>query len=99
MNLYWTSKAYIHGLRHFVLVNNFNEKEEIFFELVSVLDPEINLIISKKDLENSKEWQYGWIDFKEENIDFKKYKSFKKEMEFKEKRKISLNDGSPFNIS
>ena len=46
---YWTSKKSIHGLRHFVLVNKINEQNQINFLMVSVVDVEISLKISKDE--------------------------------------------------
>ena len=43
MENFWTSNKSINGLRHFVLVNETKEKGNISFDMVSVLDSEINL--------------------------------------------------------
>ena len=43
MENFWTSKKPINGLRHFVLVNETKEDENVIFLMVSVLDSEINL--------------------------------------------------------
>ena len=45
MENFWTSDKPINGLRHFVLVNETKEKEDITFLMVSVLDSEIYLKI------------------------------------------------------
>ena len=99
MEKFWTSSEPIHGLRHFVLVNEIKEKGESVFLMVSVIDSEINLKITYKELSNSFSWKKGWIDIpKTESItkDYVKYKSLKRE---KETNKIFLSDDSLFNIS
>ena len=62
MNLYWTSLKPINGLRHFVCVNELLINSEIKFLLVSVIDIEVNLIVSKNELENSGFWKIGWLE-------------------------------------
>ena len=52
MENYWTSIKPIYGLRHFVLVNETNEKGNISFLMVSVLDSEINLKTTYEELIN-----------------------------------------------
>ena len=62
MENYWTSIKSINGLRHFVLVNETKEKGNIIFLMVSVLDSEINLRATYKELINSGNWYKGWIN-------------------------------------
>ena len=99
MKNYWTSIKSINGLRHFVLVNETKEKENIIFLMVSVLDSEINLRVTYEELINSRNWYEGWINLPklksitEEYID---YKSSKKEEGIDE---IFINEDSLFNIS
>ena len=50
MKIMWTSNKPINGLRHFVLVNKIKEKDKIKNLMVSVIDVEINLRISNKEL-------------------------------------------------
>ena len=99
MENFWTSKKPILGLRHFVLVNKTNEKGQIFFLMVSVIDCEINFKISQKELSNSGNWEKGWLNLsKNESIteDYARLKSVKKKEVI---NKIFLNDDSFFNIS
>ena len=99
MNLYWTSVIPINGLRHFVCVNEFLDKGELKFLLVSVIDIEVNLTVSKNELENSCSWNLGWLELdKSESINHD-YISFKKSKNFSEPTILSLNDSSPFNLS
>ena len=99
MENYWTSNETMKGLRHFVLVNETKEKENIIFLMVSVLDSEINLRVTYEELINSRNWYEGWINLPklksitEEYID---YKSSKKEEGIDE---IFINEDSLFNIS
>ena len=99
MENFWTSNKPIFGLRHFVLVNELKEKNQIIFLLVSVLDVEISLKITYEELINSGNWLKGWINLpKIESIteDYIEYKSFHKGK--KEINKIFINDDSSFNI-
>lgn len=99
MNLFWTSKKSINGLKHFVLINKYKENGEYLLELVSVLDEDINLIISKKEFEKSKQWEIGFIDDKKENIFINEYIEFKRISSNDKFDKILLRETSPFNIS
>ena len=95
----WTSKKPINGLRHFVLVNETKEKEQIIFLMVSVLDSQINLKITQEELMKSGNWENGWLNLpKIEAIteDYCLYKSIHKEEEI---NKIFIDDNSLFNIS
>ena len=99
MEHFWTSKKPISGLRHFVLVNETKEKGHIICFIVSVLDPEINLTITYKDLLKSPDWEKGWLNLpKTESIteDYVQFKSLEKN---KNINKIFLNEDSLFNIS
>ena len=53
MNPYWKSKKPIKGLFHFVIINEFEDNGEIFLLLVSALDADINLVVSRKSLKKS----------------------------------------------
>ena len=99
MENYWTSIKPINGLRHFVLVNEIKEKENIIFLMVSVLDSEINLKATYEELINSGNWYEGWINLpKLQSIteEYFDYKSSKKEEDIDE---IFINEDSLFNIS
>ena len=99
MENFWTSNKTIKGLRHFVLVNETKEKENIIFLMVSVLDSEINLRATYKELINSGKWYKGWINLpKLQSIteEYFDYKSSKKEEGINE---IFVNEDSLFNIS
>ena len=96
---FWTSYKSINGLKHFVLVNETKENENIIFLLVSVLDSEINLKITCEDLMNSGNWHEGWLDLpkiKSITEEYSKYKSRNKEEGVEG---IFVNDDSLFNIS
>ena len=62
MENFWTSNKPIKGLRHFVLLNETREQGNIIFLMVSVLDSEINLRATYKELINTGNWQKGWIN-------------------------------------
>ena len=99
MENYWTSNKNINGLRHFVLVNETKETENITFLMVSVLDSEINLKITYEELINSGNWQKGLINLpKLRSIteEYVNYKSINKEQGIDE---IFINEDSLFNIS
>tara|TARA_Y100000994_G_scaffold207853_1_gene180558 strand:+ start:961 stop:1260 length:300 start_codon:yes stop_codon:yes gene_type:complete len=99
MENFWTSKKSIKGLRHFVLVNKIKQKGQIYLLMVSVIDCEINLKISYKELFNSGNWEKGWLKLpKTESItqEYLKFKSLKKKEGVK---KVFLNFDSFFNIS
>ena len=99
MDIFWTSNRPISGLRHFVIVNQTNEKDQIICLMVSVLDVDINLKISYQDLINSANWRKGWVDLpkiKSITKGYIKYKSIKKKEEIE---KIFINEDSVFNIS
>ena len=99
MENFWTSSESINGLRHFVLVNETNEKGIITFLMVSVVDSEINIETTYEELINSGNWHKGWINLRklqsitEEYVD---YKSLKKGEIIDE---IFINEDSLFNIS
>ena len=95
----WTSNKTINGLRHFVLVNETREQGKIIFLMVSVLDSEIYLKTTYKELINSGNWQKGWINLpKIQSIteEYVKYKSMNKGQDIDE---IFINEDSLFNIS
>ena len=99
MEKFWTSNKPILGLRHFVLVNEIKEEGESIFLMVSVIDSEVNLKITHKELLNSCNWEKGWIDIpKDESItkDYGKYKSLWRD---KVTNKIVISDDSIFYIS
>ena len=96
---FWTSYKSINGLKHFVLVNETKENENIIFLLVSVLDSEINLKTTYEELINSGNWYKGWINLpKLQSIteEYVNYKSINKGEGIDE---IFINEDSLFNIS
>ena len=99
MQYYWTSKEPVNGLRHFILLNEFRENEKEFFELVSVIDEEINMIIEREELENSNQWEEGWKNIKKSDYITKAYKDFKARNIEGLNKKIFINNDSKFNIS
>jgi len=95
----WTSNKSINGLRHFVLVNETNEKGNITFLMVSVVDSEINIETTYEELINSGNWHKGWINLpKHQSIteEYVDYKSINKGEGIDE---IFINENSLFNIS
>ena len=99
MNLYWTSVRPINGLRHFVCVNEFLLKGDLRLFLVSVIYIEVNLIVSKNELENSGSWKHGWLDINKSESITQDYIDFKGSKNFSEPTKLLLNDLSKFKIS
>ena len=100
MKSFWTSIKPINGLRHFVLVNQIKEKDQITFLMVSVIDVEISLIISKKELINSGNWNEGWLNLPRIESITKDYLEYKLNNNLKEKTyKVLLAEDSLFNIS
>jgi len=98
MNLYWTSLKPINGLKHFVCVNELLDKGDCKFLLVSVIDIEVNLIVSKNELENSGSWKLGWLELDKSESITQDYIVFKKSKNFSEPIKLLLNDSSPFKL-
>ena len=99
MENYWTSNQPINGLRHFVLINKMKEKGNIICLLVSVLDSEINLIITHEELVNSGNWQMGWINLPKLESITEEYLNYKARNKLEAKDKIFVNQDSSFNIS
>ena len=99
MNLYWTSVLPINGLRHFVCVNELLDHREWKLLLVSALDIEVNLIVTKNELKNTSLWKLGWLELNKSESITQDYISFRESKNFSEPTKLLLNDSSPFNIS
>ena len=99
MENFWTSNKPIHGLRHFVLVNETNEKGNMIFWMVSVLDSEINLKISFEELMNSGNWDKGWINLPKLESITKEYVIYKSSNKVEVINEMFVNDDSLFNIS
>ena len=99
MEIYWTSRKTIYGLKHFVVINQYEFKKEVYLDFVSALDESITFTISKKVFEESSQWIRGWNDNEKENIDMKEYLEFKLSKKEYKTNKIILNDTSLFNIS
>ena len=99
MEIYWTSKKTINGLKHFIVINQYEFKKEAYLDIVSVLDESISFTISKKVFEESSQWIKGWNDNESENIDMKEYLEFKSSISEYKTNKIIFNETSLFNIS
>ena len=99
MNLYWTSVRPINGLRHFVCVNELLFKSDLKLVLVSVIDIEVNLIVSINELENSGYWKLGWLELNKSESITQDYIAFKGSKNFSEPTKLLLNDSSKFKLS
>ena len=99
MNLYWTSSVPINGLRHFVCVNEILDKGEWKLLLVSVIDIEVNLLVSENELNNSNSWSIGWLELNKSEAITEDYITFKKSKKFLEPTKLLLHDSSHFNLS
>jgi len=99
VELYWTSRKTIKGLKHFVVINQYEFKREVYLDLVSALDEAISFTISKKAFEESSQWIKGWNDNEKENINMKEYLEFKLSIREYRSNKIIFNESSLFNIS
>ncbi len=99
MNLYWTHKNYFCGLKHFVVVNELEINKHCFLELVSVLDSNINMTISKNELERSEEWIPGWQEVSKSDAISDEYFYFKKHFKEEKCKAVFIRESSPFNIS
>ena len=99
MENFWTSNKPINGLRHFVLVNEAKEKGDIIFLMVSVLDSEINLKITYKQLINSGDWFKGWVKLPKLESITEEYINYKSRNKLEGIYEIFVNDDSLFNIS
>ena len=100
MENYWTSNKPINGLRHFVLVNKIYEQDQINFLLVSVVDVEISLKISKDELLNSGDWSKGWLNLPKSEAITKDYSDYKLSNNSKEGiEKIFVKNDSLFDIT
>ena len=100
MENYWTSNESINGLRHFVLINKINEQDQINFLMVSVVDVEISLKISKEELLNSGNWNKGWLNLPKSEAITKDYSDYKLSNKSKEViEKIFVKNDSLFDIT
>ena len=99
MENYWTSNKPIKGLRHFVLLNETKEKDNIIFLMVSVLDSDINLKITYEELINSGNWYKGWINLPKLQSITEEYVNFKSINKGEGIDEIFINEDSLFNIS
>ena len=99
MEIYWISRKKINGLKHFVVVNQYEFKKEVYLDFVSALDDSISFTISKKVFEASKQWIKGWNGNQKENINVKEYLNFRTEIKKDKSNKIIFNETSSFNIS
>ena len=99
MENFWTSNKPIKGLRHFVLVNETREQENIIFSMFSVLDSEINLKTTYEELINSGNWYKGWINLPKLQSITEEYVNYKSINKGKVIDEIFINEDSLFNIS
>ena len=99
MENFWTSDKPINGLRHFVLLNEIKEKENIFFLMVSVLDSEIYLKTTYEELINSGNWYKGWINLPKIQSITEEYFNYKSKNKLEGFDEIFINEDSSFNIS
>ncbi len=99
MENFWTSNKPIKGLRHFVLVNETREQENIIFSMVSVLDSEINLKTTYEELINSGNWFKGWINLPKLQSITEEYVIYKSINKGEGIDQIFINEDSLFNIS
>jgi len=99
MENFWTSNKSINGLRHFVLVNETQEKGKMIFLMVSVLDSKINLKVTYEELINSGNWHKGWINLPKFESITEEYSNHKSSNKVEASDKIFINDESSFNIS
>ena len=99
MELFWTSRKTINGLKHFAVVNKYELKKEVYLDFVSILDDEISFTIPKKVFEESSQWINGWNENEKENINIKEYFTFKSTIGKDKSNKIIFNETSLFNIS
>jgi len=99
MENFWTSNKTINGLRHFVLVNETREQENITFLMVSVLDSEINLKTTYEELINSGNWYKGWINLPKLQSITEEYVNYKSSNKLEDINEIFVNEDSAFNIS
>ena len=82
-----------------MLVNATKEKGNINLLMVSVLDSEINLKITREELINSGNWYKGWINLPKIESITDEYVSYKSSNKIDGIDEIFLNDDSLFNIS
>ena len=99
MENFWTSNKPINGLRHFVLVNETKEKENMIFLMVSVLDSEINLKTTYEELIKSGNWYKGWINLPKLQSITEEYVNYKSSNKLENIDEIFVNEDSLFNIS
>ena len=99
MESFWTSNKPIKGLRHFVLVNETQQKGNIIFLMVSVLDSEINLKTTYEELINSGNWYKGWINLPKLQSITEEYVNYKSINKGAGSEEIFINEDSLFNIS
>ena len=99
MENFWTSNKTINGLRHFVLVNETKEQENITLLMVSVLDSEIYLKTTYEELINSGNWHKGWINLSKHQSITEEYVNYKSIDKGEGIDEIFINEDSLFNIS
>ena len=100
INYCWTSKKPINGLRHFVIINEVCKNSQSIFQLVSVLDVEINLEVCNEELMSKNNWHSGWLELSKSESITNNYFEYKLEKKTKNiNREIFVNADSLFYIS
>tara|TARA_Y100001970_G_scaffold286901_1_gene410215 strand:- start:4274 stop:4633 length:360 start_codon:yes stop_codon:yes gene_type:complete len=98
--LAWTRLKNYKGLSHFVLINFHQEGEKnILFQMVSVIDIQVNLLIEESELINKSIWQKGWNNNSEfTDIKSEYCKFFKENNHLESIPKIESSEDSGFNL-
>ncbi len=65
----WSKTIPLNGFTHFVAINYGGEGNERWVNFVSVLDSNVRIIVSFKDLSDSFEWNQGWSEIKKNQPD------------------------------
>ena len=99
----WTSKLEIDGQRHFVAINYWQEKEERWVALLSVLDSNVLIQVSWSNLQDKSKWSCGWdeanvLDY-ESNNNESEISNNKNEINVLSSAYISLDSGLTIPIS
>ena len=99
MQVFFTSRKSICGLRHFVLIDEFIDKGNNIKFLVSVVDSDVFIKVSEDELHNSCEWEYGFKELSKSQTISCEYQEFKNKRKSCDETPIFLSQRSPFNIS
>ena len=74
-------------------------KEKLFFLMVSVLDSEIYLKTTYEELINSGNWHKGWINLSKHQSITEEYVNYKSTNKLGDTNAVFVNEDSAFNIS